>query len=289
MTDHYIQRRPARDLLADIAERTETYKGNVVLYYPPSLPKPEDELYLAIAQVSQNSNLTEGITRLSAAIEKYRPERPEYYVQLGDALRKDGKFEQSIPLYEEALRRRPQSISTLRKLALSLTTMKQPARAVEILKRALEASPDDATAWQQLGLLYIEQSKTLDAIAALQKAIALDSDSPKRTTVSVGFGSRLEMPRVPNQRCEMQFEFSPIMRKLIIIWAVCFRPRGILTRRSITSKRRFDTNPITTLRDSTMRLRWAARAVWMRRNGRSKRFCEPIRMPRKPMSSWAPC
>ncbi len=179
MTDHYIQRRPARDLLAEIAERTETYKGNVVLYYPPSLPKPEDELYLAIAQVSQNSNVTEGITRLSAAIEKYRPERPEYYVQLGDALRKDGKFEQSIPLYEEALRRRPQSISTLRKLALSLTTMKQPARAVEILKRALEASPDDATAWQQLGLLYIEQRKTPDAIAALQKAIALDSDSPE--------------------------------------------------------------------------------------------------------------
>ena len=43
MTDHYIQRRkPARDLLAPLAEKMETddnsYRGPVVLYYPPNLP-----------------------------------------------------------------------------------------------------------------------------------------------------------------------------------------------------------------------------------------------------------
>ena len=89
MTDHYIQRRkPARDLLAEIPERHDPdYRGEVVLYYPRTLPKPEDELYLAVAQVSQSSNLSEGIARLSAAIQKYRPQRAEYYLQLGDALR----------------------------------------------------------------------------------------------------------------------------------------------------------------------------------------------------------
>ncbi len=72
MTDHYIQRRkPARDLLAEKPEQRQTeataYRGNVRLYYPPSLPKAEDELYVAIAQVTQNSNLNEGIAKLSAA------------------------------------------------------------------------------------------------------------------------------------------------------------------------------------------------------------------------------
>jgi predicted CXXCH cytochrome family protein len=180
MTDHYIQRqKPARDLLAEIPEQSGGYRGNVVLYYPRSLPKPEDELYLAIAQVAQSSNLTEGITRLSAAIDKYRPERAEYYVQLGDAFRNDGKFEQSVPVYEEALRRKPRSVSTLRKLALSLASLRQPEKAAEVLKRALEVAPNDATTWQQLGLVYVEQRKNPDAIAALQKAIELDSDSPE--------------------------------------------------------------------------------------------------------------
>ncbi|MDQ6705230.1 MAG: hypothetical protein M3Z85_04585, partial [Acidobacteriota bacterium] len=85
MTDHYIQRRqPARDLLAEIEERHETennsYRGKVVPYYPEELPRtPENDLDLAIAQVNQKSNLEQGIRELTAAIERYSPERAEYY------------------------------------------------------------------------------------------------------------------------------------------------------------------------------------------------------------------
>ena len=87
MTDHYIQRRkPERDLLAPLAERHVTedngYRGEVVLYYPQDMPNgPESELYLAVAQVSQKSNLSEGITALAAAIEKYRPGQMQYYLR----------------------------------------------------------------------------------------------------------------------------------------------------------------------------------------------------------------
>src|SRR5262249_43884777 len=85
MTDHYIQRRkPAGDLLAEMAERHETdanaYRGPVVPYYPAELPHTaEADLYLAIAQVNQRSNLSDGIVQLTAAIERYSPERAEYY------------------------------------------------------------------------------------------------------------------------------------------------------------------------------------------------------------------
>ena len=79
VTDHYIQRRkPAGDLLADMPERHETgssaYRGPVALYYPENLPHtPENDLYLAIAQVNQSSNLRDGISQLTAAIERHRP------------------------------------------------------------------------------------------------------------------------------------------------------------------------------------------------------------------------
>src|SRR5262249_1893230 len=72
MTDHCIQRRkPSGDLLADLPERHESgpaaYRGPVMPYYPASLPhSPENDLYLAIAQVKQGSNLREGIPQLVA-------------------------------------------------------------------------------------------------------------------------------------------------------------------------------------------------------------------------------
>ncbi len=178
MTDHYIQRqKPTGDLVADIPERlgdANPYRGEVVLYYPKTLPKPEDELYLAIAQVKQKSNLGEGIKRLASAIEKYRPDRVEYYLQLADAWRDNGEPGRAIPVYEEALRRSPGSIPALQSMALCLMSLREQARAVEILQRALETAPRDAGSWDLLGTAYVEQGKISDALAAFQKAIELD-------------------------------------------------------------------------------------------------------------------
>lgn len=182
MTDHYIQRRkPARDLLGIIVERRETesnsYRGQVVSYYPQELPKkPESELYLAVAQVSQNSNLKEGIKELTAAIEKYQPQRMEYYLQLGDALVADGQVEKAVPLYEEAVRRESKSFVALRKLAFGIQSSKQFARAAEILKQALELKPADADTWNELGLDYLNEGLKSEAIGAFEKAIAMDED-----------------------------------------------------------------------------------------------------------------
>jgi predicted CXXCH cytochrome family protein len=182
MTDHYIQRRkPARDLLAPLPERIETdenaYRGEVVLYYPPKLPNDADsELYTAVAQVSQNSNLTDGIRRLTTAIDQYHPERMEFYLQLADALKSDGQMAKALPLYEEAVRRKPDSLIALQRLGFSLRASGQHARAAEVLKKALELSPADAASWHQLGLNALAQGSRSDAVAAFEKAVALDPD-----------------------------------------------------------------------------------------------------------------
>lgn len=182
MTDHFIQRRkPSRDLVAPIGERRQTdataYRGPVVLDYPSSLPKAADELYLAIAQVSQNSNLNDGIARLSAAIEQYRPQRAEYYLQLGDALSNAGRYDRALPAYEDAVRREPKSMAPLERLANCLSFLKQYSRAEETLKRALELAPGASAAWIELGLVHLQEGKTPDAIAAFEKAIQVDPDA----------------------------------------------------------------------------------------------------------------
>ena len=196
MTDHYIQRRkPARDLLAQMAERRETdenaYHGEVVPYYPKTLPNgPESELYLAVAQVSQKTNLNRGIQDLAAAIEKYRPDRMEFYLQLADAWKDSGQIDKALPLYEEAVRRQPDSLIALQRLGFSLRSLGQLARAAEILKRALAVDARDAATWHQLGLVYLGQGSTSDGLAAFQKAIDLDPDMSEAHN-SLG-GVRLE-------------------------------------------------------------------------------------------------
>ncbi len=183
MTDHTIQRRkPARDLVAEIAERpgdANPYRGEVVLYYPKTLPRPEDELYLAVAQLEQESNLSQGIERLAAAIAKYRPSGAEFYLQLADAWRASGKPDRAITVYEEALRREPTSIAALQNLALAQMSSRQPARAAATLERALDQQPDSAATWDLLGAAYVDQNRLSDAVAAFQKAIQLDADLPE--------------------------------------------------------------------------------------------------------------
>lgn len=184
-TDHLIQRRkPAGDLLAERAERHETggnaYRGEVALYYPGKLPPdPENDLYLALAQVIEKSNLTAGIGRLADAIQRRAPVRAEFYFELAEAWRNTGELTKALPLYREAVRRDTKFALGLQKLGFALRRGGEHAEAVEALKRSVAAAPADAAAWHELGLTYRAQGKMPDAAAALQKAVALDPDMPE--------------------------------------------------------------------------------------------------------------
>ncbi len=182
VTDHYIQRhKPAGDLLADRSERHETdssaYRGPVALYYPKELPHtPENDLYLAVAQVKQRSNLSDGIERLAAALERYRPGRAEYYFELAEAWRNRGDLSKSLPLYRESIRRNPKFVAGMQKLGFSLRRSGQYGEAAGVLKRAAAIAPDSAATWLELGLTYREQGNQADAVAAFERAVELDPD-----------------------------------------------------------------------------------------------------------------
>ena len=180
MTDHYIQRRkPARDLLAPLAERSDEYKGEVALLYPATLSSRADsELYTAVAQVKQNANLQAGIVRLEAAIEHHQPAQAEFYFELGEAYWESGKPDQAIPKYRQALERAPEFWPALHKLGLSLSRTGQTGLAIASLERASSLS-NDATLLNDLALVYRQAGRLNDAVAAVQKAVALSPDLPQ--------------------------------------------------------------------------------------------------------------
>src|SRR6185437_8888800 len=100
MTDHLIRaRQPAGDLTAPRQERQEAstppYRGEVIPYYPKNMastatpgPQKEEEssLYGALSQIVERSNLTGGVPLMESLLAKYRPQRADYYADLGEAL-----------------------------------------------------------------------------------------------------------------------------------------------------------------------------------------------------------
>ena len=193
VTDHYIQRnRPARDLLAPLRERAEEesiYKGPVALYYPPQLSnKPEDELYLAVAQVKQSNNLQEGIPKLALALQKWPNSAGEFYFELAKAYVEVGRDEDAIRSYEEAVQRKPKLRLAWLGLGRTLTKTAQFRRAIEVMEKGASMGVEDATVLNDLGLTYLAGGRLADATRVLQRAVTLD---PNHSEAHNSLGSAL--------------------------------------------------------------------------------------------------
>jgi predicted CXXCH cytochrome family protein len=178
MTDHYIQRkRPARDLLAPLQENHDPgvnlYKGPVALYYPPSPPDAASELYVALAQVTQKSNLAAGVHALKAAIETHRPAAGGFYYELAKAYAESNEQDTAIEMYRAALERQPDYWPALHRLGLSYLGKGMLDQSLSFLTRASLASTE-ATVLNDLGLLFRRLGKNPEAAETLKRAIALD-------------------------------------------------------------------------------------------------------------------
>jgi tetratricopeptide (TPR) repeat protein len=184
-TDHHIQRvKPVTDLLADIPERHETqansYRGKVELYYPKTLPAtPENEMYLAVAQIRDRSNLAEGIPRLAAALAAVQPKTPEPYLDLASAYQSAGQLDRAILTYREALRLDPKYSAALLGLGSVLRQAGQLSPAADAFEQATHAAPDNPKTWNELGQVDLDLGRAPQALEALKKAIALAPELPQ--------------------------------------------------------------------------------------------------------------
>jgi tetratricopeptide (TPR) repeat protein len=176
MTDHVIpRRRPDGDPLGPLKEVHDSprtsYRGEVVPLYPPH-PSGDGELYLAAAQVMDGSNLEAGIPRLRALMEKYRPNQGEFYFDLAAAYAMTGANASAIPLYREALTRKPTLIAARRGLAQALLETGQASEAVQILK----TSPPGVPILNALGEALLRLGQNREAAAVLRRALRMQDD-----------------------------------------------------------------------------------------------------------------
>jgi predicted CXXCH cytochrome family protein len=181
VTDHYVQKKPA-NLAAPQVELHDNnaapYRGPVALYYPPALPStPENELYLAVAQVKQQSNMQEGLPRLEKAIAQYAPQRSEFYFELAEAYRYTGRLYKAIASYQEACRRTPADWRHFFALGTALAAAGNLDQSRAALQRALTLNPKEGVVYRAMADALTLEGKLQDAVSTLQTAKAIDPES----------------------------------------------------------------------------------------------------------------
>ena len=187
VTDHFIRKRPGSDPAGPPVERndgnTPPYRGIVLPYYPTDLARTaENELYVAVAQVTHQANLTAGIPLLENAIARSAPKSADFYLELAEAYRHDGRPAKAIEFYKQAIAHAPADWRPLYGLGNSLATTGgrlsgDLARAVSALERAIALAPRETAPLQALSKALEKQGKPSAAIATLRRAAEIEPES----------------------------------------------------------------------------------------------------------------
>ena len=103
-------------------------------------------------------------------------ERPNYFIALGSLgreMKKMGRFNEAIELFERALQIWPGSDRAWLNLADTLAVTGRRSEAIECYERVLKLQPNDAAVHFNLGVTLLEEGSKTDAIKHLRRAIEI--------------------------------------------------------------------------------------------------------------------
>ncbi len=136
--------------------------------------------------------------KFSSAVEAYsktvelEPNFSGAYSGMGVALARNGEVEAGVVALSKAIELNSASAKSVNDLAWLLATcsdmqFRDPARAIELAKKATELDPTVAVVWNTLGVSYYRNGNYQAARDALQKSLILSQDGTGFTTRFDGF------------------------------------------------------------------------------------------------------
>jgi tetratricopeptide (TPR) repeat protein len=139
--------------------------------------------YLGLAVIKQG-RMQEGIAHFEDAL-RIRPDFAEAHNDLGNALLQVGKNQEAIRHYEQALRISPDYPEAHNDLGIALAQAGRIPEAIEHWEHALRVKPDFADAHFNLGLALEETGRTREAIEQLEQSLKLRPDfAPARNALA---------------------------------------------------------------------------------------------------------
>lgn len=122
--------------------------------------------------VTKQGKLDQGIEYFKNAL-TINPAHLEAHNNLGGAYTKKDRLAEAIDAYEQALTIKPNHPKTHNNLGIVYAKLDRPDKAIAEYKKALSHSPRYAEAYYNLGNAYTKQGKLDEAITAYKKGLAL--------------------------------------------------------------------------------------------------------------------
>lgn len=142
----------------------------------PPVPATVRARFEAAARHHRASELEQAIAGYQAVIEE-APDWSSAYVNLGAALRRQGKFDVALACTRRALELAPDAPGVLMNLGNVLKDLDRFDEAVTAQRAAVAARPNNPQAHYNLGITLKESGDIGAAVAAFEQALALDPDN----------------------------------------------------------------------------------------------------------------
>jgi protein O-mannosyl-transferase len=127
--------------------------------------------FLGSALLAQGK-LDEAMPHYSEAL-RLKPQFAEAWNQLGLTLMKQGKVDEATPYLAEAVRLKPQFVEAWNNLGMALMMRGKLDEAVPRFAEALRLRPDNPSTHRNLGALLLQQGKLDEAVRHLTEAVRL--------------------------------------------------------------------------------------------------------------------
>jgi len=126
----------------------------------------------------QIGNASEAITFYQKAIDT-EEEQPAYvHINMGNAFEENGRFDEAISQYEQAINVEPNSPYGYKRLADVLNQLQKAEAAIIACKKAIELQPGNCFFYLTLSTSYAMQNNEQEVVNCLKKAIHLKQDLP---------------------------------------------------------------------------------------------------------------
>ncbi|MDB2466822.1 tetratricopeptide repeat protein [Planktomarina temperata] len=165
------------DVIIGLKVEAQEYSDTIVLLLNMITIDPEDEKRLATLalcyQHLKDFETSEEFYNKALAI---KPDYATAHINLGSALKEQGKLEQAIEFYNKGLAIKPDNAEAYNNMGNALKEQGKLEEAIEAFNKARAIKPDYAAVYNNMGTALKEQGKLEEAIKAYEKALAIKSD-----------------------------------------------------------------------------------------------------------------
>ena len=104
---------------------------------------------------------------------RLKPDYPDAYNNLGNALTDLGRIGEAVEQFERALKLKPEYADAHNNLGVALVRMGKLPEAIEHFRQAVQFKPEYINAYTNLALVYSMLGQHSEAVAAAEKALEL--------------------------------------------------------------------------------------------------------------------